>query len=604
MRAKQGLLSSLRAFFTERRANISLIYALAIIPVLGAVGFGVDMTRAIYVQQRLAAMLDAAALAVGAQPGLTEAQAQTVAQNYFNANNTLDPSFGVPETLGVTIAGQSVRVSTSVAMPTTIAKLIGIDQVPLAVSSNVVWGQTKLWVSLVLDNTGSMTQTDGTGLSKISALKTATTQLLDILAGAALTPGDVQVALIPFSKTVNVGSANSGASWIDWTDWASAPANATNVRYGGTQWSDYGPSAQGGYSGGACPWSNGNNGFACQSNGSNGSSSASTIPATAVIDGATIPGPICPTVDNGSRNSGRGGRYYNGCFDSVPTTSSSTTNTNGSSTVCSNKASCTAATYCTGYPQTNSSTSTSGNTTTVTTTMTTCSCVPSGGGGKQTCTRPWTTSAVATTVGPPFSHTWHANSHSTWNGCIMDRNQNYDAQNTAPTSAATNFPAENAQSCVPSVMTGTLNYSWNNLKNAVNAMSAGGSTNQTIGLAWGWMAQTNTAPLSAPSLPANTARYIILVSDGLNTQNRWSGNGSSQSSAVDDRMAQACANAKADGFIIYTVFVDLAGTQGNSSVLQSCATDGSKYFDLTTSGQLITTLNQIGQQITNLHVAQ
>src|SRR5262249_11351971 len=158
------------------------------------------------------------------------------------ANNTLDPSFGVPAPVSVTINGQSVRVSTTDVMPTTVANLIGISNVPLSVASNVVWGQAKLWVSLVLDNTGSMTQTDGTGTSKITALQTATNQLLTMLQGAAVNPGDVQVALIPFSKTVNVGTANSGGSWIDWTDWESAPANATTVP-SGSLWSDYGPSA-------------------------------------------------------------------------------------------------------------------------------------------------------------------------------------------------------------------------------------------------------------------------------------------------------------------------------------------------------------------------
>jgi hypothetical protein len=39
-------------------------------------------------------------------------------------------------------------------------------------------------------------------------------------------------------------------------------------------------------------------------------------------------------------------------------------------------------------------------------------------------------------------------------------------------------------------------------------------------------------------------------------------------------------------------------------VLQNCASDVSKYFDLTTSGQVVSTLNTIGQQITNLHVSQ
>ncbi len=46
-----------------------------------------------------------------------------------------------------------------------------------------------------------------------------------------------------------------------------------------------------------------------------------------------------------------------------------------------------------------------------------------------------------------------------------------------------------------------------------------------------------------------------------------------QSTQVDARMAATCVNAKAAGITIYTVFVDINGTQGNSSVLQNCATD-------------------------------
>jgi hypothetical protein len=38
--------------------------------------------------------------------------------------------------------------------------------------------------------------------------------------------------------------------------------------------------------------------------------------------------------------------------------------------------------------------------------------------------------------------------------------------------------------------------------------------------------------------------------------------------------------------------------------MQNCASDPSKYFDLTTSGAIISTFNTIGQQITNLRVAQ
>jgi hypothetical protein len=49
--------------------------------------------------------------------------------------------------------------------------------------------------------------------------------------------------------------------------------------------------------------------------------------------------------------------------------------------------------------------------------------------------------------------------------------------------------------------------------------------------------------------------------------------------------------------------VDLGGASGNSSVLQACATDSSKYFHLTTAGAIITAFNQIAQEITHLRVA-
>ena len=149
-----------------------------------------------------------------------------------------------------------------------------------------------------------------------------------------------------------------------------------------------------------------------------------------------------------------------------------------------------------------------------------------------------------------------------------------------------------------------LNYNWSNLNSKVASMQAQGSTNQTIGLAWGWQAQTTGNPLSPPTLPPNTLQVIVLLSDGLNTQDRFYGDGSNQSTSVDNRMSKVCTNVKAAGYIVYTIFVDLNGTQGNSTVLQNCASDSSKYFDLTQSGQIISTLNVIAQDIVNLRLSK
>ena len=170
-------------------ANLAIIFALSLVPITLAAGAGLDLSRGMLVRSQITSALDAASLAVGGTPGLSQSQMQTLAQQYFNANYKLDSSFGTPGPVTVTVTGQQVQVSASSSMPTTLMNVMGMSNFNVSGSSTVVWGQQKLWVSLVLDNTGSMTQTDGSGLSKISALKTATHNLLTMLQNAAASAG-------------------------------------------------------------------------------------------------------------------------------------------------------------------------------------------------------------------------------------------------------------------------------------------------------------------------------------------------------------------------------------------------------------------------------
>jgi hypothetical protein len=116
-------------------------------------------------------------------------------------------------------------------------------------------------------------------------------------------------------------------------------------------------------------------------------------------------------------------------------------------------------------------------------------------------------------------------------------------------------------------------------------------------------------------------RVIILLSDGLNTQNRWWGNGSSTGTADDDKIDArellTCTNAKNDrdakgvGITIYTVQVNTGTPKDDTSaVLQSCASPdttadpGNKFFLLTSADAMIATFQQIGTQISKLRIAQ
>jgi hypothetical protein len=310
-------------------------------------------------------------------------------------------------------------------------------------------------VALVLDNTGSMSQS-----GKITALKTATNNLLTQLQTAVVNPGDVYVSIVPFLDSVNLGPTNYNATWIDWTDW-----NAVN---------------------GKC---------------------------------------------------------------------SSTKYTTQSACVSAKK-------------------------------------------------------------------TWTPANHNTWNGCVTDRGLpitagpdvpsagNYDENVNPPVAGnlATLYPAFQASSC-PQAAIG-LNYDWSAMTTEVENMQPGGSTDQPIGLVWGWQTLVGGGPFTAPATDPNYQyrQVIILLSDGLNTQDRWYGNGNNTSTQVDSRMYDqngngTCTNIKAAGITIYTIQVNTDGSP-TSTLLQECASDPGKFFLLTSADEIVTTFGQIGTALSNLRLAK
>ncbi|MBW5439834.1 pilus assembly protein TadG [Bradyrhizobium canariense] len=198
--------------------------------------------------------------------------------------------------------------------------------------------------------------------------------------------------------------------------------------------------------------------------------------------------------------------------------------------------------------------------------------------------------------------------HNRWTGCVVDRDQDYDTKNTTPTSgnAGTQFPAEQYSYCdtgsssyLQPIM--PLSYDWSSLKSRIDAMKPTGNTNQGIGLAWGWMTLSTGDPMNAPAKDANYTYKdaIVLLSDGLNTQNRWYGN----AWQIDARQKKLCDNAKAANITIYTVQVN-TGSDPTSSVLQYCASGTDKFYLVTKADQTVSVFKDIGTSLSKLRVAR
>jgi Flp pilus assembly protein TadG len=200
--------------------------------------------------------------------------------------------------------------------------------------------------------------------------------------------------------------------------------------------------------------------------------------------------------------------------------------------------------------------------------------------------------------------------HTQWNGCVTDRDQPYDTTNTTPTSSSsipsTQFYAEQYNACPAQLLPLTTDFAA--AKSKIDSLSPNGGTNQPIGIAWGWQSLTQGAPLNAPAEDPNYTykRVLIVMSDGLNTQDRWPeyGNGQNQyNGSIDARQKIQCDNIKAAGVIIYTMHVN-TNHDPTSAVLQYCASGADKFSTVTSSSQIATAFSAIGTSLSKLRVAK
>ncbi|WP_417489785.1 pilus assembly protein TadG-related protein [Maricaulis sp.] len=200
----------LSRFAKDRRGNIAVIFALALMPVTLLAGGSVDLSTAMNARSRLAQALDAAALAVGVNVSVSDADALAIANGFINANY---PEREMGNITGVTVTldpdTDSVTVRGAAEVRTTMLALAGIPTITVHWESVAQRARQRIELAMVLDNTGSMSG------SKITALRGAAHLLSEILFEGVGDTGDVKIGVIPFAATVNVGTGFARDWWLD-----------------------------------------------------------------------------------------------------------------------------------------------------------------------------------------------------------------------------------------------------------------------------------------------------------------------------------------------------------------------------------------------------
>ena len=166
------LLARLRRLRSDRRGNVLLTFALALIPIMGAVGAAVDYSRANNIRSQLLAAADAASVGSVAKssPAMAAAAAMTTdgpiptgvtdALNIFNAQLTGKTGFSLSN-VTATVAKLQGSVNSTVqfsgTIPATIMGVFGKSTIAISGISKASNGMP-LYVDfyLLLDNTPSM----------------------------------------------------------------------------------------------------------------------------------------------------------------------------------------------------------------------------------------------------------------------------------------------------------------------------------------------------------------------------------------------------------------------------------------------------------------
>lgn len=213
-KAKDRQLGFLGRLLKNQAGNTMAIVAAAIIPLAALIGGGLDMSRAYMARARMQQACDAAALAGRrAMTGSSMTDADKVeAKKFFDFNfpqETFQSAPFEPVIRSKPNETTTVQVSAATTMPTTVMKIFKYDTLPLEVTCESRFDIGNTDVMLVLDTTGSMTanmtDTNGTTMTRMAALKLAVKDFYDTLGAGSDTTGRIRYGFVPYSSTVNVG---------------------------------------------------------------------------------------------------------------------------------------------------------------------------------------------------------------------------------------------------------------------------------------------------------------------------------------------------------------------------------------------------------------
>jgi Flp pilus assembly protein TadG len=612
-----GLSAFVRRLAGDARGNVAMLFGLTVpVLVLMTVG-GIDIHRASTVRVNLQDALDAAALAAARSPHTANADLQRVGLASLRANLKAYPEITLREadTSFVLNSDDVVIASSKVDVKTLVANIVlppygkfMDDYLPVGAHSEVDRSSRNIEVAMVLDLSGSMSG------QKLTDLKNAARDLVDLIVQPVQTPYYSRVALVPWSHSVNPGSYLTSVRGpvTGSTAITGAVINLTGTQRTITAATKARPvviSAAGhGFANNDVVWVSGVSGMTQLNNKAYLVRNRTTDTFELyTLSGSRVDGRSYST------HSGNTGRVQK-CQDndcSITITSAGHGLSNNDYVYI---------TGVSGMTQINDQTHLVGNATanSYTIDLVSSSLSPYTSGGLSWCAQPGCTYYAFENENEDLA------THRISN-CVTERTGAQAYTDAAPAAGARvgrHYPSISG-SCLGSTIE-PLSSSISGIKADIDAFSVSGSTAGQIGIAWGWyMVSPNFGslwPASAGAAynTAETLKAVIIMTDGeFNAPycNGVTARGYNASSAASNNCdpdngepyAQSralCDAMKAQGVVVYTVGFQISAGGGAERLLQYCASTAGGFHNAGSGNELSEAFNAIGRDITQLRISR
>lgn len=196
---KQQFLNKLILFPKDARGQISMMFALLIIPIAGFIGGALDFTQKISYENRLQATLDSVSIAVAKEIARNnkakDADLKKIGDIIFNTNHVLPDNVTATPYL-IIRDKETLTIKQTASLKTNFMALLGVPKLQIEITSLVNIKRSDVELAMILDMSGSMRGT------KMSDLKAATRDLVDTLIQDTTGLASVKISYVPWTRGV------------------------------------------------------------------------------------------------------------------------------------------------------------------------------------------------------------------------------------------------------------------------------------------------------------------------------------------------------------------------------------------------------------------